>query len=358
MVSRQVIRPSQVDDVQPHEHDAQDVSGVFGFLRALKAKIDGSMTVSGTLQIDNGSDLIVGNSQSNNSQLHIHNIQSHVALYETDDVNYPDLIFIWDVNGGNARGVWRDQTGTPVSTDVFHIPQTGEFEVKQRLLIPDGSATAPSLAFESAETVGIARDGGAMLMVVGDVERGRFSDVNGGLLLPAGSASFPTLSTTADTDTGLFFGSGFAAAAVGGAEVARFTADGLISGPLGYIGKTEKASGQTIGTTEADVTDLAVTFTALANRTYKATAMIRMQKDATANIVSAWITDGSNNKFQGMAVSLASGAHDNATLVAVEQPAAGSFTFKVRMVSSGGDVTAAGSATAPSIIVVEDIGPA
>lgn len=176
MSSRQIIVPGQQDDVKPHEHEASDVTGVYGFFRALKAIIDGSMTVNGTLRVASGADVIIGDAASSNSQLFIDNIQSHLNLRETDDASYPDKIFIMDVNGGIARLVWRDQTGAPVSTDLLHFNQNGSVEAKVALHLPNGLEATPGLAFENDTTTGFFRDAAGQIAVSsGGAEVARFT---------------------------------------------------------------------------------------------------------------------------------------------------------------------------------------
>lgn len=177
---RQFIRPGDADE-KLHEHDASEISGVFGFLRALKVKITGEISsdgwedgVTGWKLFSNGSaqfneDVDIGGAGTSTSQLFVHNVSHHVNLLENDGSNYPDDIFVIDANSEDARFFWLDLNGVDPTLNYggLHIigphHATRPFDIdfqdsaqavvlrwddsSDQWLFASGTASAPALSF-------------------------------------------------------------------------------------------------------------------------------------------------------------------------------------------------------------------
>lgn len=123
----------------------------------------------------------------------------------------------------------------------------------------------------------------------------------------------------------------------------------------GYTGHATITSAVTGITTEQDVTGLSVAYTSEADRWYKITAALRLGTGGTAASVSAWITDATPTKYTGGVVYNIANVENHLTLTMVRQTGAGSVTLKVRA-SATNTSSVNASATAPSWLIVEDIG--
>lgn len=133
----------------------------------------------------------------------------------------------------------------------------------------------------------------------------------------------------------------------------------------GYIGKSERTSGNQTGiTSTTDIltnsgTSLGVTWTAESTRVYKTTLFIGYAEQQTAaNYVNAVITDVSNVvKASATTYQVASGG-DSLIVIAIETGLSGSVTRKGRAGTGGNTLIVSASATNPVFLVVEDIGAA
>lgn len=130
--------------------------------------------------------------------------------------------------------------------------------------------------------------------------------------------------------------------------------------PWGAIACVNVTSNQTGITTEADVTSLSVTFTALANRQYKVEALVPLS-GTSGDTARAKLTDASAVVSNDAQVTFGVTASEYKVYTYVlETYAAGSITRKVRVVrqaGAGGTVTMAAAATQPAVLLVTDIGP-
>jgi len=127
--------------------------------------------------------------------------------------------------------------------------------------------------------------------------------------------------------------------------------------PAGSVGSATKTTDQGgISTSEVDVAGLSVTFTAVAARIYKVSALLRCTYTASAGVGVVRITDGSNTSLAASVHTHGGSESRTHSLFVVQNPGAGSVTYKVRAVTGTGTMTAHGSSTAPGIILVEDIG--
>jgi hypothetical protein len=129
--------------------------------------------------------------------------------------------------------------------------------------------------------------------------------------------------------------------------------------PWGRISSaTSTAATTAIGASAADVNNLSVTFTAVANRYYKTTIHLPIYQQATSDgFVSLSLTDGSNAEQVQTQQVVRSGGSQSFTLTHVGTIASGSATRKARISVTAGSGTVAYAANYPALILVEDIGP-
>lgn len=120
-----------------------------------------------------------------------------------------------------------------------------------------------------------------------------------------------------------------------------------------------KTADQTF-TTIADVTDLSITFTAIAGRLYEVTASAQILSSVANDIAYLIIADGSNNNLQVGAVLCPSTTYGMSIDVRllIGYVSGGSKTFKVRCgrAAGSGTLTLAAAATYPAHISAVDIG--
>lgn len=136
--------------------------------------------------------------------------------------------------------------------------------------------------------------------------------------------------------------------------------------PWGFVanvGLTALAQAVT-STTAVDVTGATVTFTAVANRLYRVSSMVPLVvQSGTTGTTKVGIYDGSNNALTQLidqAVPITGAVRVNGCGFYIASGiAAGSFTFKLRALTSAGTATISGATSDPGpvTIVVEDIGP-
>lgn len=132
--------------------------------------------------------------------------------------------------------------------------------------------------------------------------------------------------------------------------------------PRGLMGRTQLLSSHGSISALTDVsfggTPLAVTFTALANRLYRADVQVRCDQASATAAVEISIRDNAGTVLAKTTATQAAGetqTHTPRTFPATVT--AGSYTFKVSaQAAGGGTVTAFGAATQPMFIEVEDVG--
>ena len=109
-------------------------------------------------------------------------------------------------------------------------------------------------------------------------------------------------------------------------------------------------------TSTADITGMSVTFTAVANRLYKATFSCTVDQNATAT-VSIYLADGSNvtqAQYQNTAVAGVS----MLTFSNLFTVSAGSVTRKIRAATNAGAATVLYTASSYNYgFIIEDMGP-
>jgi hypothetical protein len=132
-------------------------------------------------------------------------------------------------------------------------------------------------------------------------------------------------------------------------------------GTSGY-GYSRQTSTQSVSSSSnVDLTNATVTFTAYANRLYKISAMADMTHSAGSTVGSLIINlDGSVIGVDTIAVNTATagGANDRfAQITQITTLTAGSRTIKAQASTPSGTLTIGGSSVVPTIFMVEDIGP-
>jgi hypothetical protein len=113
----------------------------------------------------------------------------------------------------------------------------------------------------------------------------------------------------------------------------------------------------TITSSYKDLTDLTVTWTAVANRRYKVTGYVDVSS-TSASIARVAITDGSNNLKAQSQLSISASDVGSHTVYEVFTGSAGSTTRKLRSQVTAGTGATQSNVYGPHLILVEDIGPA
>jgi hypothetical protein len=129
--------------------------------------------------------------------------------------------------------------------------------------------------------------------------------------------------------------------------------------PRGVMQYVKSTANATVTTTTIDVTAMTVSFTAVANRLYRATFEGFFSVGSPSQN-QFFITDGSNNQLDQMYQDTAAGAFAPVCFQYIFTTTAGSKTIKVRATTSAGTMTLYG-ATADNrsySFMVEDLGPA
>lgn len=523
MVSRQVIRPSQVGDTKPHEHDASEISGTFNFARILKAVIDGDIRVTGDIRSSNYAEGVAGWKLSSDGTFQLNgqlfapdgsaaepgiatlgnmdtgiffgdgigfsvdgteagrivggqirmnpgtlaapaysfgagtvttravavaalspvawwrftgdpgtadssSTATHTLTFagsptieqsggwasdeavsldgtndnasvasegdverQNTDRSY-EFWFTIDADGTGQDYLFSIDTGSAAGrhlnviynhTDEFMFTHQGNanfvsFNIEEaewnHLVVSDDFTTDLRTVYLNGASVGqspLSAESGSPAVRVGSAHNDSNywkGDISEAAVYPSAldsqevSALYHAQSETAQPGitSGFFYDdtNDDLAVSLSGSEVARFTGDGLITGPLGVIAVAERTTDQTGITTEADITGLTATWTAVADRTYKLSAFLPLQQVTNPGTIIAKITDSSNSEVAGGRVTIGTATFQDALhLVGVISPSAGSVTYKVRASSTAASLTVRG-ASHSAWLIVEDIGPA
>lgn len=128
--------------------------------------------------------------------------------------------------------------------------------------------------------------------------------------------------------------------------------------PWGVMGYAQTTTAQTGITTEADLTSLTITFTAVANRRLRIYGVTAIISTNTASTMQLSIKKDGTQIGRGLG-QIALGAGSTITAAAVDTPSTGAHTYKLTLqVAAGGATTATSpGATDPAWILVEDLGP-
>ena len=125
--------------------------------------------------------------------------------------------------------------------------------------------------------------------------------------------------------------------------------------PRGVMGYA-LGTGNSAFTTIADITGMSITFTAVANRLYKATFSCTLDRASNA-AAEFFITDGSNNA-QARYDDLAAAGKSIITFSFLFTASAGSVTRKIRAFSNAGTMTVLYTASSYQYgFIIEDMGP-
>jgi hypothetical protein len=127
--------------------------------------------------------------------------------------------------------------------------------------------------------------------------------------------------------------------------------------PRGIMGYAISTVNMALTTTEADITGMTATFTAVANRLYRATFSGFYQKSTTSRVFIT-LTDGSNVAQNVTMQQTASGEFDAITAIFLFTASAGSTTRKFRANTEAGTATIFGNPADGRTysFTIEDIG--
>lgn len=132
--------------------------------------------------------------------------------------------------------------------------------------------------------------------------------------------------------------------------------------PGGWLGYLEVTAPQSVGTTEADLTGLAVTVTVGNARRIRVTGHGLLGANGSAVTPVGRIKEGATELGRwAHHVLAASGVYELAEGSVILTPSAGAHTYKLTLQDVGagpGTITSQASAIVPSFILVEDLGPA
>ena len=139
---------------------------------------------------------------------------------------------------------------------------------------------------------------------------------------------------------------------------AVYTASQANRFPRGVMGYYVSTANSAITTTTTDVTGASITFTAEANRLYRALFCCDFSINTAASITGFYITDSSNTILQSIAEVANQNGYSQVTLQFLFTASAGSVTRKIRCDTSAGSGTIRGTSTGVYMFSIEDIGPA
>ena len=130
--------------------------------------------------------------------------------------------------------------------------------------------------------------------------------------------------------------------------------------PRGVMGTAARTAGNlTATTTVSDLTGMSITFTAVANRLYRASWGANAVKETTGGYTQLTFADSANTVYGYSIVYVVAGGYINLSGVSlISGLTAGSKTFKLRAIAENNTSTILASATAPLQFIIEDIGPA
>jgi hypothetical protein len=129
--------------------------------------------------------------------------------------------------------------------------------------------------------------------------------------------------------------------------------------PRGVMGYYVSTANSAIGTATADVTGASITWTAEANRLYRALFVCDYSITNASGLAGLYLTDSSNNIIQAIAATTANNnGFNQMTLQFLFTVSAGSVTRKIRSDVSAGTGTIRGTSGAVYMFSIEDMGPA
>jgi hypothetical protein len=138
---------------------------------------------------------------------------------------------------------------------------------------------------------------------------------------------------------------------------AVYTADQANRFPRGVMAYAISTTSPTVTTTTADVTNMTATWTAVANRLYRAT-FEGFVGCSSASQNQFFFSNASNVDQDTWYEDIPAGAFRTICLVYLFTTTAGSKTLKLRALTSAGTMTFYGSGGRTTSFIVEDLGPA
>jgi len=128
-------------------------------------------------------------------------------------------------------------------------------------------------------------------------------------------------------------------------------------GVIGYVSRT--AGNVTLGPTQADITSMTTTFTAVTGRLYRASWSVNIQKLTSSGWTEAFLTD-STNAIQGIAIAYTvTNSYANlSSSTILSGLTAGSKTFKLRLECEANTASVFAITGAPCVLIIEDMGAA
>jgi hypothetical protein len=130
--------------------------------------------------------------------------------------------------------------------------------------------------------------------------------------------------------------------------------------PWGVVAYGARTAGNvTLGPTQADITGMSVTFTAVAGRLYRANWSVNIQKQTSAGWTEAFFTDSANVVY-GIAIgySVAGNYANLSGSTYITGLTAGSKTFKLRLEVESNTAVVIAVSAAPCVMIIEDMGAA
>lgn len=142
----------------------------------------------------------------------------------------------------------------------------------------------------------------------------------------------------------------------GSAATVAARLDAAGAGDVAYA-ETTTTTGS-ITTVETDLTGLSVTFTAVAGRRYRVTAVVEVIDTASSSVYVLALKESATQLHRFTAVNGHTGGSTCSLLYVNNASISGSKTWKLTLVRAGGSGTLSttNGATYPSFILVEDIG--
>ena len=123
----------------------------------------------------------------------------------------------------------------------------------------------------------------------------------------------------------------------------------------GFVSRT---TSQTLTTSEADITSMTVTWTAVTGRLYRLSFSMRVVNGGTVQNAFIRISTGANVVALGSATRQQVSGEDQVNGSLIISGLTGTQTYKLRGFTQLANATIDGSANGPITFVVEDIGPA
>ena len=128
--------------------------------------------------------------------------------------------------------------------------------------------------------------------------------------------------------------------------------------PRGVMAYAISTSSPTVTTTKADVTNMTATWTAVANRLYRATFEGFVGMSGSASQSQFFFADAANTEFDSWFQDIPANSFMCVNIQYLFTTTAGSKTLKLRAVTSAGTMTFYGNGGRTSSFVIEDLGPA